>query len=539
MQSAEKVVHVIPPTVTPQAGRDSTYLQKRVVAYCRVSTQQEEQLNSYATQLEYYTDYIHRNPDWKFVGIYADKGISGTSVKHREEFNKMIRLCKNGKVDMIITKSISRFARNTLDCLHYTRMLNELGVDVFFEEQGIHSIQTGSEFYITIYGSIAQSESENISANVRWGKAQHAKEGNVPFFYKNFLGYKKGEDGKPAIDEEQAKVVRFIYDSFLEGDSTATIAKKLENDGILSPSGKPKWSVGTIQSILSNERYKGDVMVNKTFIADCLSKKSKVNHGERTKYYIENNHPAIISREKFRAVQAEIARRSGKQKSKQVGTTSLKGKYSGKYALTEFLVCGECKTPYRRCTWTVGGEKKIVWRCIQRLDFGKKYCHHSPTMEEDKLQVGIMRAIQELAMQSGTVLEILKSHIEQGIVGEEQDENIDLRLRIAEIDEEIRGMLESVSADTLDSFDESRVALLVSEKNSLQTRLQELEEEKEKRAENNARLEDIFLILDGLKNHPMDYDDVTVRKLLDTVVVLAKDRIKLVFKGGLEIEQQV
>ena len=202
--------------------------------------------NSLAIQTRYYTDKINSEPMWIFAGIFADKGISGTSTKKRDDFNRMIKLCKRGKIDMIITKSISRFARNTVDCLKYVRMLKDIGVDVFFEEQGIHSLQKGAEFYITIYGSIAQSESENISANVKWGKAQSAKEGKVPFHYKNFLGYRKGEDGNPEIVPEEAKIIKFIYSSYLAGDSLATIATKLESLKYRSPSNKERWYNGTI-----------------------------------------------------------------------------------------------------------------------------------------------------------------------------------------------------------------------------------------------------------------------------------------------------
>lgn len=343
-----KVVRIIPAAVNIQEEIKNAYRQTRVAAYCRVSTKQEDQLNSYEVQRRAYTDKINGEHGWTMVGIYADKGITGTSTRKRDEFNKLMRHCRQGKVDMIITKSVARFARNTVDCLKYTRMLKDLGVDVFFEEQGIHSTQPGAEFYITIYGSIAQSESENISANVKWGKAQSAKEGNVPFHYKNFLGYRKGEDGKPEIDPEQAEIVRRIYERFLAGDSLATIADNLNADGILTPSGEGEWRRGRIASILTNEKYKGDAILNKTYIADCLSKKVKVNNGERPKYYVENNHPAIIDSGTFGRVQEELARRNGKRKVKQVGTKTEQGKYSSKYALTELLICGECGTPYRR-----------------------------------------------------------------------------------------------------------------------------------------------------------------------------------------------
>ena len=206
----QRVVRIIEPTVSVRESVKTHYRVLRVAAYCRVSTKQEEQLNSYENQVQHYTKRINSENGWTLEGIYADKGISGTSVKNRDEFNRMIRRCKQGKIDMIITKSIARFARNTVDCLKYVRLLNDLGVDVYFEEQGIHSNQPGAEFYITIYGSIAQSESENISANIKWGKAQAAREGKVVFRYKNFLGYRKGEDGQPEIVPEEAETIRFI-----------------------------------------------------------------------------------------------------------------------------------------------------------------------------------------------------------------------------------------------------------------------------------------------------------------------------------------
>lgn len=312
----------------------------RLAAYCRVSSDSEDQLHSFAAQIRYYKDYERRHPQHKLVDIYADEGITGTSIKKRDDFNKLMRHCKQGKIDMIITKSVVRFARNTLDCLKHTRMLKEYNVDVYFEEQGIHSIQPGSEFYITIYGSIAQSESENISANVRWGKAQSAKEGNV-LQYKRFLGYRRGSDGKPEIDPEQAVAVKRIYERFLAGDSLATIANDLNADGIPTPLGIGQWQRGTIESILTNEKYKGDAILNKTYIRDCLSKKVMINNGERPKYYVENNHPAIIDSATFGRVQEEMARRGGKRKVKQVGTKTEQGRYSSKYALTELLICGD------------------------------------------------------------------------------------------------------------------------------------------------------------------------------------------------------
>lgn len=534
------MVRVIQPTIKPQEQTKNKYRQIRVVAYCRVSTKQEEQLNSYETQLKYYTDRINQEPNWAFVGIYADKGITGTSVKNRDEFKRMIRLCKSGKVDMIITKSISRFARNTVDCLKYTRLLKEIGVDVYFEEQGIHSLQPGAEFYITIYGSIAQSESENISANVKWGKAQSAKEGKVSFQYKNFLGYKKGEDGKPEIDEEQAKTVRFIYQCFLDGNSLRGIVQKLVDGGYLTAQGNTAWHQRTIRSILSNEKYKGDAIINKTYVVDCLTKKVKRNDGERPKYYVENNHPAIIDAVTFGRVQEELARRNSKPKVKQVGTKTQRGKYSSKYALTEILVCGECKTPYRRCTWNRNGKKTVMWRCISRIDFGSKYCHRSPSIDEGILHAGIMKAVLGVAKQNVDILKTLKLHIGMGIAGESTEDNsLDIQIRIAEIDAEFTKMLSSVSANTVDAFDENKVQDLMREKTNLQQQLARIADTKQKKENAKSRLEEIYTIIDGLKNHPLTYDDQLVRKLIDCIVVLSKSKIKVVFIGGLEVEQEL
>ncbi len=343
----QKTVRIIPATIDTKAAITQSYRQLRVAAYCRVSTKQDEQLNSYEVQRTHYEERIRTEPKWSLVGIFADKGITGTSMKKRDEFNKMLRLCYKGKIDMIIVKSISRFARNTLDVIKITRKLREINVDVYFEEQGIHSIDPASEFYITIYGSIAQSESENISANVKWGKAQSAKQGNVPFQCKHFLGYTKNADGEIEIVPEEAEIIREIYERYLSGESLHGIKCYLEAKEIPTPAGCSVWRQETIRSILSNEKYKGDAIINKTYVSDCISKRIKANNGERNKYYIENNHPAIIDAGTFARVQEEIARRSGKPKVKQKGTKTELSRYSSKYALSELLICGECRTPYR------------------------------------------------------------------------------------------------------------------------------------------------------------------------------------------------
>lgn len=536
----EKKVRLIHEAINVQENTFQSYRRIRVAAYCRVSTKQEEQLNSYEVQKKFYTEKINSNPEWQMVGIFADKGITGTSVLKRDEFNKMIKLCKDKKIDMILVKSISRFARNTVDCLHYTRMLKALGVDVFFEEQGIHSIKSDAEFYISIYGTIAQSESENISANVKWGKLQSAKEGKVVFSYKNFLGYRKGEDGKPEIDEEQAETVRMIYDRFLAGDSLKQIAEKLQNEQRLSPSGKSEWSSSTIRSILSNEKYKGDAIINKTFTVDCLTKEVRKNRGERPKYYVENSHPAIIDAEMFGRAQEELARRIGKKKVKEIGTKIEQGKYSSKYALTELLVCGECHTPYRRCTWTAHGRKQIVWRCVKRLDYGKKYCHNSPTLEENSLQTAIVNAIQKFAQQDPQLLKTLKSHIEKGINNAVREDNsLDIQLRLVAVEKEINELFNTISVDTIESFDEKKAEELLAEKNKLQAELDRLAELHQKDKNKQSRIAEIMDLIDGLKNRTPVYDDSLIRQIIEEIIVESKEKIKVIFIGGYEVEQEM
>lgn len=508
-----------------------------MAAYCRVSTKQDEQLNSYEVQTQYYTEKINSEPKWSLAGIYADKGITGTSTKNRDAFNRMIRDCKKGKIDRIITKSISRFARNTLDCLKYVRMLKEINVDIFFEEQGLHSTDPGAEFYITIYGSIAQSESENTSANVRWGKEQAAKEGKVIFSYKNFLGYKQGFDGQPEIVPEEAEVIKTIYERFLKGDSLIIIANYLTEQGVLTPMKRNKWSSQTVRSILANEKYAGDALLQKTYVADFLTKKVKANNGERAKYYVENNHPAIIDRNTFNRVQEELARRSGKRKVKFVGTKTEQGKYSSKYALTELLVCGECGTPYRRCTWTVRGQKKIVWRCINRLDYGKKYCKHSPSIEESVLQNAIMDAILKMSKENTEVLKILKSHIAMGLNADDiNDNSIELQIRIAEIDAEWNKIINDTTIENENDSDrEFIMEKLLTEKNQLKKQLEEIETLKMNKQLTISRFDEIYSVIDLLRNHPITYDDQIVREILECVVVESKEKIKVVFKGGFEV----
>lgn len=299
------------------------------------------------------------------MGIFADEGISGTQTKKRTEFNKMIRLCKKQKIDLILCKSISRFARNTVDILEYVRQLKELGIGVLFEEQNINTLNMTSEFMIALYGSFAQAESESISKNVTWGVEKSFREGKVRYSYHNLYGYIKGTDGKPEIVPHEAEIVRTINKLFLEGMSLEGIAQYLNIKEIPTKLGK-SWTRAGIQSILSNEKYVGDALLQKTYTVDCITHKAAKNNGERAKYLVTDAHKAIIDRDMYNLVQQELARRSSLRR-KSDKAKSEQGTYSSKYALTERLICGECGSAYKRVVWNIHGKKCPVWRCISRL----------------------------------------------------------------------------------------------------------------------------------------------------------------------------
>ncbi len=326
---------IIPAKAQTEINR-SKYQQLRVAAYCRVSTAEEEQQNSYQVQIAYYTDLINRKKEWTLVNVFADEGISGTQTKKRTEFNRMIRMCKNKKIDLVITKSISRFARNTVDCLEYVRQLKDLGIGVIFEKENINTLTMTSEFMISLYGSFAQAESESISKNVSWGKEKAYREGKVQFQYKYLLGYKKGADGKPEIVPEDAEIVRMIYKLFLDGYSMRHIKKVLEGGGYLTATGKKTWNESLISSILKNEKYVGDALMQKTYTLDCITHKVVKNHGERPMYLVTDHHDPIVDRDTFNRVQQELARRISKRKISDK-TVTEQGKYSSKYALTDDL----------------------------------------------------------------------------------------------------------------------------------------------------------------------------------------------------------
>ncbi len=336
-----------------------------MAAYCRVSTDQAEQLSSYEAQVSYYTNFINGHPDYDMANIYADEGISGTNTKKREQFLKMIGDCKKGKIDMIITKSISRFARNTLDCLNYVRQLKELGIGILFEKENINTLDSKGEVLLSILSSLAQDESRSISENSQWGIRRRFEQGKLHVNHTKFLGYDKDEDGNLIINKEQAKLVRRIYQDYLDGYGFKRIAAQFEEEKIPKWDGTFKWNYSHIKRILTNEKYKGDALLQKTYTVDFLSKKRAVNDGDVPQYYVENSHPAIIDRETWEAVQMEMIRR--REYADKHGLDKM-DHANDKRPLSGRVICGHCGKAYWRKLWSNSSAKTkwYVWQCSEK-----------------------------------------------------------------------------------------------------------------------------------------------------------------------------
>ena len=537
--SSSKLI-VIPP-VRETAQSQTEKKQLRVAAYCRVSTDDEEQLTSYEAQVSYYTDKITSNPDWVMADVFADEGKTGTSVKSRKDFQRMIRQCRRGKIDLILTKSLSRFARNTLDTVKYTRELRQLGIPVIFEKENLNSISWESEFLLTLYGAFAQSESESISKNVSWGKRQAMKEGKVTIQYKHLLGYIRGADGKPEIVPDQAETIRFIFKRYLAGDTLRAIKAQLEAEQVPYITGEVAWNLSTLQSILQNEKYCGDVIMQKTFRKDCISKETVVNTGQLPKYWTQNHHEAIVSREIFDAVQEETARRkamaSGTKKSAPTGL----GKYSSKHALTGLLICGECGMPYRRVVWTQKGMKRPVWRCVNRLDHGKTLCKHSPTLDEKPLQEAVLAAVN--------ILMSRKDELSNGVVSEMIQELAPVPgevLSLADIERAI-GDLAHRFDQLMDKTDgEESIQRNLDQFREISEQLAALKERRAHvlgvQAENELmakRLQRAAAVMEMAPAEVTEWNESIVHQLVEEVKVLSKDELRVTFRNGITITQTI
>lgn len=535
----EKKIIVIPArNESPQEQAKKRNL--RVAAYCRVSTGDEEQLTSYENQKAFYTEKIMKNPEWTMVDIFADEGITGTSTCRRKDFLRMIRQCRQGKIDMILAKSVSRFARNTLDTISYTRELRSLGIAVIFEEQNINSIYPESEFLIALHAAFAQSESESISANVRWGKRQSIKDGKVTFQYKTLLGYEKNPDGEMVVNAEQAETVRRIYEMYLSGQTLRSIKEALESGGFKNSAGTMEWTTSNLRTILSDEKYCGDVLLQKTFIQDCISKKVIKNTGQLPMYLIQNHHEAIIPRDRFDAVQVELARRKTLTSSTKKSAPTGMSRYSGKYALSGLLFCGECGTAYRRVVWTQHGEKRAVWRCSSRLDYGKKYCKESPTLDESPLQQAVLAAINASMSGCKVLADQLVDAMEHELApvpGESMSLG-DIDRAVTELGKQFDTLLAEAANGDADEYAE-RFRTISTTMEELKRRKAAILSIRQEQEQIGRRIHAAASAMTAVTMGITEWDDGVVYQILEKVTVLAGNRIKVTFRNGVEIEQTV
>lgn len=512
--------------------------QDRVAAYCRVSTDSEEQLTSYTNQMKVYREMIASNKAWEFAGLYADEGISGTRADKRPQFKKMIDDCLKGKINYIITKSVSRFARNTVECLEYVRMLKAKGIGVYFEEQNIDTLKSDSELYLVIYAGFAQSESESISKNVTWTFRKNFEEGKPVFMYSKLLGYRKGEDGMPEIVPEEAAVVERIFEMYLAGTPVDVISKTLQQENLQFENKSFSFSKPMILNILRNEKYCGDCILQKTVTLDPIEKTRKVNEGEAPMWLVENSHPAIIKREIFNKVQEEISRRKTYTPQSKKNATTATGKYS-KFALTDVLQCGECGTRYRRVTWSKKGKKKVVWRCVNRLDYGTKYCKDSLTVEETELQNAIVKAMNKFnAEDAATYLMLMRSTIGEAIGLNGGSDEIDLLER--RIDALNKRMLTLVNDSVKEGGDienhEEEFKSISEQIEQLNGRIKAIRESESEDGELQSRLAEIQRTIDERQTNRSIYDDSAVRQMIECIKVYKDGRLQIIFGGGYEVE---
>lgn len=536
----KKTVTLIEPKRSILVDKEK-YHQKRVAAYCRVSTDSEEQLTSYVNQKKFYTDMIARNTEWQFAGLYADEGISGTRADKRPEFNNMIKACLAGKIDYIITKSVSRFARNTVDCLDYVRMLRAKGIGIFFEEQNIDTLKSDSELYLIIYAGFAQSESESISKNITWSYRKNFEDGKPIFMYKRLLGYQKGEDGEPEIVPQEAEIVERIFAMYLSGMTVDVISRQLQSEHIVIPTKKFSFGKNMVMNILKNEKYCGDCILQKTVTVDCISKTRKKNEGEAPMYIVENSHPAIISREMFNRAQEELSKRKARSPQSQKTAITASGKYS-KYALTDVLICAECGSRYKRVTWTSLGQKRIVWRCVNRLDNGKKYCQHSPTLSESALQEAIVRALNKFNDEdTSTYLTLMKATIGEAIGSNGGTDEIDLlERRIDALNSRMLKIVNDSVEKGTDMEENEDVFKAISEQIAqLNRRIDAVRKSKGSDEKRQERLRLIQDTIDQREAHRDTYNDAIVRQMIECVKVHEGGKLTVIFGGGYEFEEQI
>ena len=503
--------------------------KRRTAGYARVSTDSDEQFTSYEAQIDYYTKFIQARDDWEFVKVYTDAGISATNTKHRDGFKKMVQDALDGKIDLIVTKSVSRFARNTVDSLTTVRKLKEHGTEIYFEKENIFTFDSKGELLITIMSSLAQEESRSISENVTWGQRKRFADGKVSMPYKQFLGYEKGADGTPIINEEEATIVRLIYTLFLEGKTPAGICRYLDAQGIPTPSGKMKWSQTTVNSMLANEKYKGDALLQKKFTVDFLMKKMKPNEGEVPQYYVEHSHEAIISPVEWDMVQAEIARRK-----------SLGRAYSGNSVFSSKLVCGDCGGFFGQKVWhSTDTYRKVIWRCNSKFK-GEKKCA-TPHLDTDTIQQKFLIAYNRLMESRDSVVsdcELMRTAISDCTA---LDTEIDrLTEEITVVAELVKACVKENAASAQSQADYTKkYNALVKRYETANKRVDELSAERMRKQDRDRELR---LFIQSIKEQPLVLEEWNERLwvgLLEKATVFHDGRMVFEFKNGTEIEVEL
>ena len=488
---------------------------------CGDSTKEE----TYEAQVDYYTQYIKRNPEWEFVKVYTDEGISGTNTKHRIGFNEMIADAMSGKIDLIVTKSVSRFARNTVDSLVTIRKLKEKGVEVYFEKENIYTFDGKGELLLTIMSSLAQEESRSISENVTWGQRKRFADGKVNLPYKQFLGYRKGADGFPEVVPEEAIVVHRIYTRFMEGLTPGAIAKELTADGIPTPSRKQRWQTSTVESILQNEKYKGAALLQKCFTVDFLTKKRKVNEGEVPQYYVEHSHEPIITPEEFDKVQTELARR--KQISRQ---------YSGKSILSSRIVCGDCGSYFGSKVWNSTSKyRRVIWQCNGKFK-GEHKCE-TPHLDEETIKARFVTALNAIIESKDNILEDCR--LMQATLTDCTGIDTEIESLLEEIDVVTELTKRCIAENSQMAQNQEEYAAryngFVERYEKAKARLEQLRTTKAAR-EAQAEAIGAFMFevqeLDALT----EFDEKLWLTIIDTITVHADGRMTFKFQGGTEIE---
>ena len=511
------------------SGLGTSLNKKRVCAYARVSSDSDEQYTSYVAQRDYYQRYIKARPEWEFVEVYSDEGISGTSLKNRDGFNKMIQEALNGKIDLIITKSISRFARNTVDSLTTIRKLKEKGVEVYFEKENIFTMNSSGELLITILSSLAQEESHSLSENVKWGYRKAFSDGNVYLPYGRFLGYKRGENGKPEIIPEQAETVRLIYSLFIEGKSITEICNILNKKAIPTPGEGKRWSHSTVRSILKNEKYKGDALLQKGYVEDFLTHKRVMNKGEVPQYYVEGSHPAIIDPAEWEIVQLEFKRRE----------KSLKA-YSGASIFSNRIICEDCGSYYGPKVWhSTDKYRCIIWQCNSK--FSKEHKSEkcdTPHIKEEQIKKCFIEAYNILGSKRESVIEDCEFMISLINDFSEIDE------KISSVNDElevVKGLAEKLNKKNVSAPQDQveykkKYSKLEERYTKLQLEASKLEAE---RVRKQGQVKALQMFLENYKKQPVlltDWSDAVWMMTVERVVVTNNRKLKFRFYTGSEVE---